>query len=94
MIQRRRAHRAPVVFGAMLYHFEATKEPTKLKVDFIKADLDIALSFAHIAGQAGEHQNVIRHQGNARKGYDAGLRFITAANVTQFDQQIIRCKLL
>jgi len=56
--------------------------------------LDVALSFAQIAGQADERQKVIRHQGNARKGYDAGLRFITVANVTRFDREILQLKLL
>lgn len=50
------------------------------KVAFLMTDLDTALTFAHIASQAGhdlEKKN--RNQHNARQAYDTVLRFLKHA---------------
>jgi hypothetical protein len=39
----------------MLYHFETAEELSKLKVDFIRTDLAVALTFAQIALQTDIH---------------------------------------
>ena len=77
----------------MLYHFETAKELDKLKVDFIRTDLDVALSFAEIARQTDEREKAIRNQQNARKGYDAGFQFMSTAKITDFDREVIGVKL-
>ncbi len=76
----------------VLYHFETAEELDKLKVDFIRTDLDVALSFAEIARQTDEREKVIRNQQNARKGYDAGFQFMSTAKIT-FDREVIGVKL-
>jgi hypothetical protein len=63
------------------------------RVDFVRTDLDVALSFAEIARQTDERAKVVRNQRNARKGYDAGLQFMSTANITDFEREIIRVKL-
>lgn len=78
----------------MLYYFETIDELGNLRVDSIRIDLDIALTFAQIARQTPERKNAIRNQRNARKGYDAGLQFMDTANVTRFDREIIGAKLI
>lgn len=77
----------------MLYHFETAKELAKLKVDFIRTDLDVALSFAEVAGQTDERKKTTRYQQNARKGYDAGVQFMSTADVTAFERELIGVKL-
>ena len=77
----------------MLYHFETAKEIDKLKVDFIRTDLDVALSFAEIARQTDEPEKAIRNQRNALKGYDAGFRFMSTAKITDFERELIGVKL-
>jgi hypothetical protein len=78
---------------AMLYHFEAAEDLNKLKVDFIRTDLDIAVTFAQIASQTGESEKTIRSQRNARKGYDAVFLAISTAALTHFERENIRRKL-
>ena len=77
----------------MLYHFETTKELIKLKPDCMRADLDVALTFAQIASQTDNSEKMIRTQRNARKGYDAGHQFLDTAIITRFDREIIGAKL-
>jgi hypothetical protein len=79
--------------AAMLYHFEAAEDLTRLKVDFIRTDLDVALTFAQIARQTGESEKTIRNQRNARKAYDAVLHYMGTASLTRFDQENLTRKL-
>jgi hypothetical protein len=78
----------------MLYYFETAKELRKLKVDCIRTDLDVALTFAQIACQTDDREKTIRTQHNARKGYDAGLQFMSTAKITRFDLEVIEEKLI
>jgi hypothetical protein len=78
---------------AVLYHFEAAENLNKLKLDFIRTDLDVALTFAQIAGQTGEREKSIRNQLTARKGYDAVLHYVGTASLTRFDQENLTRKL-
>jgi len=73
----------------MLYHFETAEELSKLKVDFIRTDLAVALTFAQIALQTDKREKAIRNQRNARKGYDAVLRFMGTASLTRFERENI-----
>jgi hypothetical protein len=76
--------------AAMLYHFETAEEVSKLKVDFIRTDLDVALIFAQIARRTDKREKEIRNQLNARRGYDAVLQFTGTASLTRFEQEISR----
>ena len=68
------------------------------RVHFLKVDLDIALTFADIALNAGaDSEKRIRNQANARKAYDNAihlLRRLTLANVEvrEVDQKLRRLK--
>jgi hypothetical protein len=70
----------------MLYHFEGAEELNKLKVDFIKTDLDTALTVVQIARQTNEREKAIRNQQNARKAYDAVLRYMGSASLGRSDR--------
>ena len=77
----------------MLFHFETAKKLDKVKVDFIRTDLDVALTFAQIASETDNSEKMIRTSRNARKGYDAGLQFMSTAKITAFEREIIGVKL-
>lgn len=77
----------------MLYHFEAAEDPNALKVDFIKADLDVALTLTQIARQTNEREKAMRNQHNARKCYDAVLEYLGAASLDRHEQIQIARKL-
>jgi hypothetical protein len=52
------------------------------KADFLKTDLDTALTFVDIASQAGLNLGKkLRNQANARRAYDTVLRFLKHATL-------------
>jgi hypothetical protein len=71
-------------FGAALENFNENK------VDFIKTDLDIAITFAQIAQESTDENKAAR---NLRKAYDAVLHFLSIATLTPRDQKQIIEKL-
>ncbi len=77
----------------MLYHCEAAEEMNKLKLDFVKTDLDTTLTFAPIAHRTGEREKAIRNRQNARTGYDAILRYAAIVNLTRWEQENLTRKL-
>lgn len=76
----------------MLYHFE-TAELKDLKPDFVRKDLDAALTFAEIARQTGDRAKAMRNQRNARSGYDAIIRYIGTVNLNRVESENITRKL-
>ena len=69
-------------FGAALENFNENK------VDFIKTDLDIAITFAQIAQESTDENKAARNLRNARKAYDAVLHFLSTAALTPRDRKI------
>ena len=70
----------------MDYQFRAALENVnQSKVDFIKTDLDVAITFAQIAQESTDENNAGRNLRNARKAYDAVLHFRSTATLTQRD---------
>lgn len=64
-----------------------------LKVNFIKTDLDVALTFAQIASQTGDRDKAVRNQRNARKAYDTLVRYMDSASLDRSDLDAITRKL-
>jgi hypothetical protein len=77
----------------VVFHFEADGELTMLKVNFIKTDLDVALTFAQIASQTGDRDKAVRNQRNARKAYDTLVRYMDSASLDRSDLDAITRKL-
>ena len=67
--------------------------PKKIAADFVKADLDVALTFAQIARQTDQQEKATRNRQNARKAYDVVLRYLGTANLNRSDQYNISRKL-
>jgi hypothetical protein len=76
-----------------MFHFEATNEFNKLKAEFIKTDLEVALTFVEIAHQTPDSEKAARNQRNARKAHDAVLWYIGHAVLTNFEQEYLTRKL-
>jgi hypothetical protein len=76
-----------------MFHFETTNEFNRLKAEFIKTDLDVALTLAEIARQTPDSEKAARNQRNARKAYDAVLWYIGRAILTNFEQEYFIRKL-
>jgi hypothetical protein len=76
----------------MLYHFGGAEELNKLKVD-LRIDLDVALTFVHIARQTNERAKAMRNQQNARKAYDAVSYYLGTASLSRFEHENIMRKL-
>lgn len=76
-----------------MFHFETSNEFNKLKTEFIKTDLDVALTLAEIAHQTQDRDKATRNQRNARKAHDAVLWYIGHAVLTNFEQEYLTRKL-
>ncbi len=77
----------------MLFHFESADQLNTLKVELIKTDLEVALTFAQIASQTNDREKAIRNQQNARKAYDTVVRYAASATLTHFERERIATKL-
>jgi len=71
------------------------------KVEFLRAELDTGLTLATIALHTAEQGKTNRNRMNARKAYDAILRFIPRAQLTSEETdeiksalEVLRSKLL
>ena len=62
-------------------------------VDFIRNDLETALTFAQIAKRSHEAEKTVRNRRNARRGYNTVVRFLTRTTLTADQQQDIDEKL-
>jgi hypothetical protein len=56
------------------------------KVEFLKTDLDVGITFVKIARTSADPETVSRNQRNARKAYDAVAHFLSTVTLTQIDQ--------
>lgn len=55
-------------------------------LEFVKTDLGVALTFAHIALQAnGDSHKKLRNQANARKAYDAVITWMNRLTINETD---------
>lgn len=77
----------------MLYHFEGVEELTRVKADFIRTDLDLALTLVQIARQTGKQEKTTQNQQNARRAYEVVLRYLGTAILTRSEQENISRKL-
>jgi hypothetical protein len=76
-----------------MYHFESAEKLGEVKLHLITADLDVALTFAQIALQTQDRQKAIHNRQNARKAYDAVLRYMGSASLSRFDRENMMRKL-
>lgn len=77
----------------MLFHFENAEELSTLNVDFIRTDLDVAITFIEIARQTQEREKAIRNLNNARKAYETVLLYLRVATLNHFEHECIERKL-
>ena len=77
------------------YTMAATQfgEFNRLKVDLIKTDLNVAITFTEIATESTNEETKHRNRGNARKAYDSVLHFLSTAILTPIDEKEITTKL-
>ncbi len=77
----------------MEFHFEAAETITSLKLDLIYADLDLALTLSQIARQTTDRDKSVRNRHNARRAYDALLKYMGSADLPRWDQEKITRRL-
>lgn len=65
----------------------------RASVNFLKTDLNTALTFSAIAMQAHERSKRDRMRQNARKAYDTVLRFMQRVELTPQDAQFLTSNL-
>jgi hypothetical protein len=68
-------------------------EFNRLKVDLIKTDLAVAITFAKVATESTDEETKHRNRSNAQKAYDSVLHFLSAAILTPTDEKEITTKL-
>ena len=71
-------------------------EPEKMneaKVEFLKTDLDVGITFVKIARTSADPETVSRNQRNARKAYDAVAHFLSTVTLTQIERENINTKM-
>jgi hypothetical protein len=59
-----------------MFHFEGLQEDNPRQVDLIRTDLDVALTLVQVARQTREGAKASRSRRNARKAYDAIIRYV------------------
>ena len=73
--------------------FQSGAELNATSVNFLKIDLDTALTFTEIALGAEDADKRERNRHNARIGYDTVLRLMGRVSLTRLDGKILREKL-
>jgi len=63
------------------------------RVDFIRSDLDAALTFAQIARESRDAEKTTRNTRNARLGYDTVVRFLHRTTLSMDEQVYVDEKL-
>ena len=76
-----------------MFHFESRPNLEELTSGLMGADLDLALTCAQIALQTADREKAIRNRQNARKAYDAALRFMGSANLSRGERENVTQKL-
>jgi len=65
----------------------------RTKVDFLKIDVETALTFAGIAMQAEDRVKKARNRQSARKAYDTVVRLMDRVDLSDEDAQLLARKL-
>ena len=65
----------------------------RAKVDFIKIDLETAITFAKTARESSHPEKTAGNRQNARKGYDTVIHLLRTATLTQVERENIATKL-
>lgn len=73
--------------------FKSSAELNATSVNFLKIDLNTALTFTGIALEAQDAEKRDRNRHNARIGYDTVLRLLPKVSPTPDDEKIIEEKL-
>jgi len=68
-------------------------DPTLAEVDFLRCELRTGLTLTKIALDARHHDKTSRNRANARKAYDAVLRFIPKVNLSDSESAEFTSKL-
>ena len=102
--QRDNLHREMEVLTKEAHAFQAPV-PTAINVairksdinltelGFLRAELAVGLSQARLASRAKRRNEIEQNRTNARKAYDAVLRFMPKVNLTPSDEKEIKAKL-
>lgn len=77
-------------FGELL---EQSKKFKQVSTDFLKVDLETALTFTGIALQADNDAKKKRNQQSARKAYDTILKLLRNVEPEEGDAQVLRSNL-
>ena len=72
------------------YDLSATKHS---QVEFLRTEIDTGLTMANIARKATHNDKKERNRTNARKAYDAILRFLPQSNLKADEEDQIKCGL-
>ncbi|HWC17471.1 MAG TPA: hypothetical protein VG498_10670 [Terriglobales bacterium] len=84
----------PMSRAAVNDFFKSVSELNETSVDFLKIELDTALTFAGIALQTEDNDtNRARNQHNARRGYDTVVRLMQKVTPSDSDAQLLLAKL-
>ena len=68
-------------------------DPTLTEVDFLRSELQTGLTLTKIASDATWRAKTERNRANARKAYDAVLRFSPRVSLSQDEKSEIKIKL-
>jgi len=68
-------------------------DPTTTEVDFIRSELATGLTLSKIAKDSAWHAKSDRNRANARKAYDAVIRFLPRVTLTDEEALELKAKL-
>jgi hypothetical protein len=97
MPQQRRKAREPSYAGpkpTLQDILDTRSESNQVSIDFLKIDLQTALTFSALALQSPEGEKKSRNQHNARRGYDTILRLIEKVYLSDSDAKSLGGQLL
>ena len=70
--------------------FDSRERINRASTDFLKIDVDTALTFLHVARNASDNFRRVRNLRAARKAYDTVLRLIGKVKLNSEDSEILR----
>lgn len=86
------AYSARAGLGNMDYK-SLSEETNHVRVEFIKLELDTAITIAKHARQSTDAETVASHRRNARRAYDAGLHLLSTTTLSQMEYENVTAKL-
>jgi hypothetical protein len=72
---------------------DAFQKANRIKVDLLRIDLDTCVTFVKTARESLDKETVARNRRNARQAYDSVVHLMSAAVLTQIEEENVKTKL-